>query len=102
MRTLDIGKLRQEREQLTKRIEQLDTLLAAEEAFKGTAPKKAGGPRVGVKCLPLDEREYDKLKKRDGRSSRLHKEVKANPFSGPAYLFLSGAYSNKATCILRT
>ena len=31
MRTLDIGKLGQEREQLTKRIEQLDTLLAAVE-----------------------------------------------------------------------
>jgi hypothetical protein len=38
MRTLDIGKLGQEREQLTKRIEQLDTLLAAVDAFDGAAP----------------------------------------------------------------
>jgi hypothetical protein len=45
MRTLDIGKLRQEREQLTKRIEQLDTLLAAVDTFDGTAPKKAGRPK---------------------------------------------------------
>jgi hypothetical protein len=45
MRTLDIGKLRQEREQLTKRIEQLDRLLTAVDAFDGTAPKKAGRPR---------------------------------------------------------
>jgi hypothetical protein len=47
MRTLDIGKLRQEREQLTKRIEQLDTLLAAVDAFDGTAPKKAAGRPKG-------------------------------------------------------
>jgi hypothetical protein len=47
MRTLDIGKLRQEREQLTKRIEQLDRLLAAVDAFDGTAPKKAAGRPKG-------------------------------------------------------
>jgi hypothetical protein len=45
MRTLDIGKLRQEREQLTKRIQQLDVLLDAVAAFDGTAPKKAGRPK---------------------------------------------------------
>jgi hypothetical protein len=45
MRTLDIGKLRQEREQLTKRIQQIDVLLDAVAAFDGTAPKKAGRPK---------------------------------------------------------
>ena len=45
MRTLDIDQLRREREQLTKRIQQLDVLLAAVAAFDGTAPKKAGRPR---------------------------------------------------------
>ena len=45
MRTLDIGKLRQEREQLTKRIQQIDILLDAVAAFDGTAPKKARRPR---------------------------------------------------------
>ncbi len=45
MRTLDIGKLRQEREQLTKRIQQINVLLDAVAAFDGTAPKKAGRPK---------------------------------------------------------
>jgi hypothetical protein len=35
----------EERERLSKRIEQLDTLLAAVDAFDGTAPKKAGRPK---------------------------------------------------------
>ena len=52
MRTLDIGKLRQEREQLTKRIEQLDTLLAAVDALDGVTPKKAGRPKGKGKISP--------------------------------------------------
>jgi len=43
VKTINVLELRQERAQLTKRIEQLDTLLAAVDAFDGTAPKKAAG-----------------------------------------------------------
>jgi hypothetical protein len=47
VKTINVLELRQEREQLTKRIEQLDTLLAAVDAFDGTAPKKAAGRPKG-------------------------------------------------------
>jgi hypothetical protein len=43
VKTINVLELRQEREQLTKRIEQLDRLLAAVDAFDGTGPKKAAG-----------------------------------------------------------
>jgi hypothetical protein len=47
VKTINVLELRQEREQLTKRIEQLDTLLAAVDAFDGTATKKAAGRPKG-------------------------------------------------------
>jgi hypothetical protein len=45
MQTLDISQLRQERERLAKRIQQIDVLLDAVAAFDGSGPKKAGRPR---------------------------------------------------------
>jgi len=45
MRTLDIGKLRQEREQLTKRLETLNQLLGLVDSLDGVTPKKAGRPK---------------------------------------------------------
>jgi hypothetical protein len=56
MRTLDIGKLRQEREQLTKRIQKLDVLLDAVAAFDGSGPKKAGRPK-GTRGISAAGRE---------------------------------------------
>jgi len=47
VKTINVVELRQERERLSKRIEQLDTLLAAVDAFDGTAPKRAGRPKGG-------------------------------------------------------
>ena len=57
MRTLDIGKLRQEREQLTKRIQQFDVLLDAVAAFDGTGPKKARTPKGKAESQPQAERQ---------------------------------------------
>ncbi len=45
MRTLDIGKLRPEREQLTNRIQRIDMLLNAVAAFDGVGCKKPGRPK---------------------------------------------------------
>jgi hypothetical protein len=45
MRTLDIGKLRQEREDLTKRLETINQLLGLVDSLNGVSPKKAGRPR---------------------------------------------------------
>jgi len=47
VKTINVLELRKERAQLTKRIEQLDTLLKAVDAFDGTAPKKAAGRPKG-------------------------------------------------------
>lgn len=47
MQTLNIAELRQEREQLTKRIRQLDVLLDAVAAFDGTGGRKKPGRPKG-------------------------------------------------------
>ena len=47
MRTLNIDGLRQERAQLTKRLETIDQLLGLVDALDGVAPKKAAGRPKG-------------------------------------------------------
>jgi hypothetical protein len=77
MRTLDIGKLRQERQQLTKRIEQLDTLLAAVAALDGTAPKKAGRPKGRGQISPEGRRRIQLAQKARWAKVRAAKKAAA-------------------------
>lgn len=60
MRTLDIGKLRQEREQLTKRLETINQLLGLVDSLEGVRAKKAGRPR-GKGRMSAEGRERIRL-----------------------------------------
>jgi hypothetical protein len=78
VKTINILELRQERERLSKRIEQLDTLLAAVDAFDGTASKKAGRPRgKGKMSAEGRERIREAQKKRWAKVRAAKKTAKA-------------------------